>query len=152
GALPSCMTSTGLTMPRPKKWAHILLTIARAKNGFFGEVSHCASTGRYGSLGFILGCSPSKDLAGTIWADSGRPFLPLPLAVALSVTSIGMPFLAACCGLALMRTFMKNAAIAQYSSCFQLTNGWLWHWAHSSRTPRNMRVTESVILSGVGLA
>ena len=49
-------------------------------------------------------------------------------------------------------TFVKNMAMPQYSVCFQLVNGWLWHWAHWSCTPRKRRVTVSVTLSAVGLA
>ncbi len=37
----------------------------------------------------------------------------------------------------------------QYSVCFQSVNGWLWHWAHCSWTPRNSLVVTSVILSTV---
>src|SRR5262249_14938496 len=49
-------------------------------------------------------------------------------------------------------TFMKKAATPQYSVCFQPVNGWLWHWAHWSWTPRKTLVTESVTLSTVLLA
>src|SRR5437762_2981717 len=145
------MSSTGLTRQRPNIWYQKRLTMARAKNGLSGAVIHLASTGRYGSLGVSLGFSAWRNLAGTNLADSGRlPFLPLA-GPPPSMMPGDTPFLAACCGLTVSFVFMKNAAMPQYSSCFQLTNGWLWHWAHSRRTPRNILATLSVILSTVGL-
>src|SRR5262245_10443183 len=125
--------------------------MARAKNGLSGATIHLASTGRYGSLCTSFGCSDCRNLAGTNFADSGRlPFLPLAGPPDSKMPG-ATPFLAACCGLTVNLVFMKNAAMPQYSSCFQLTNGWLWHWAHSRRTPRNILETLSVILSTVGL-
>src|SRR5258708_3068818 len=122
--------------------------MARAKNLLSAEVIHLARVGRI-SGPVILGDSPWRNLAGTILADSGS-FLPAPLAG--SATLGTAPPLAAPLALPWTRVFMKNAAIAQYSVCFQSVNGWLWHWAHCSCTPRNIRVTLSVILSTVGLA
>src|SRR5947208_3460087 len=125
--------------------------MARAKNLLSLEVIHLASTGRAGSASAIFGESPCRNLAGTIFADSGRaPFF--LGALFDSDTTSTAPLLAAFCGVPLTRVFMKKVAIAQYSVCFQSVNGWLWHWAHCSCTPRNMRVVLSVILSTVGLA
>src|SRR5262245_55345898 len=128
--------------------------MARAKNGLFRDVIQSASTGRRGSDLVTFGSSAARNLAGTILAPSGRPppFLPPLKPPGVSVTEIGVPFLAACCGVALMRVFMKNAAMPQYSVCFQSVKGWLWHWAHCSCTPRNIRETLPVILSTLLLA
>ncbi len=49
-------------------------------------------------------------------------------------------------------TFEKNVAMPQYSVCFQLVNGWLWHWAHCSWMPRKCCVVVSVSLSTERLA
>src|SRR4029079_8333272 len=40
-------------------------------------------------------------------------------------------------------TVENRLANAQYSSCVQRSVGGLWHWAHSSRTPRNATATFS---------
>src|SRR5262245_44967916 len=42
-----------------------------------------------------------------------------------------------------MLTCANTLANAQYSSCVQRSVGCLWHWAHSSRTPRNAAATFS---------
>src|SRR4051812_38230970 len=102
------MSSTGLTNPLPKKCDQVRLTIALAKYGFLGEVIHSARTGRYSFVPSRLGDSPPRNLAGTSFADSGRPFcLPRPS----SWTARVMPFLAAFFGLPLSRTLLKNVAI-----------------------------------------
>ena len=44
----------------------------------------------------------------------------------------------------------KKAARPRKSSCFQGWNGWSWHWAQSSRTPRNARATRAASALGVG--
>ena len=44
----------------------------------------------------------------------------------------------------------KNAARPWKSACFQGWNGWSWHWAQSSRTPRNARATRAASRSGSG--
>src|SRR5262249_21365873 len=137
------------TRPRPMNWPHIRLTIARLKYGFFAVVSQSARTGRTAPVS-TLGVSPPRNLGGSILADSGSAFLPRR-GLSVSVTLLATPFLAACCG-GVDSTFMKNAAMPQYSVCFHSVNGWLWHWAHWSWTPRNNFVTSSVILSTEPLA
>ena len=44
----------------------------------------------------------------------------------------------------------KNAARPWKSVCFQSANGWLWHWAQSSRMPRKARVTRPASRTGSG--
>src|ERR1043165_6202444 len=95
--------------------------MARAKNLLSGEVIHCARTGRTGLPLLIFGSAPCRNLAGTNLADSGRAFFYFG-ALFDSETARVMPFLAAACGVPLTRVFMKNAAIAQYSVCFQSVN------------------------------
>src|SRR5262245_10212259 len=99
--------------------------MARAKNLLSAEVIHLASVGRSSGVS-IFGSSPWRNLAGTILTPSGGPppFLPA-LNFAVSETASVIPFLAACCGLPLTLVFIKKAAIAQYSVCFQSVNGWL---------------------------
>src|SRR5262245_54603137 len=60
------MSSIGLTMPRPKKFAQTLLTIAFAKYRFSGAVTHWASTGRYSDLPASFGDSPWRNRAWTV--------------------------------------------------------------------------------------
>ncbi len=45
----------------------------------------------------------------------------------------------------------KNAANSQNCSRVYGANGWSWHWAHSSFTPRNSRLTADPMFSGRGL-
>src|SRR6186997_908557 len=97
--------------------------MARAKNLLSADVIHSARTGRTGPVLSIFGCSPCRNLAGTILADSGKPPPFRPVALLFSETARTVPFLAACCGVPLTRVFMKKAAIAQYSVCFQSVNG-----------------------------
>src|SRR6476659_6062043 len=92
------MSSIGLTMPRPKKFAHTLFTIALAKYGFFGDVSQFARTGRYSDLPASLGASACKNRAGTV----------LPLVSGMTAA----PFAAA----ALAAIF--SAALAAFSAAF----------------------------------
>src|SRR5207247_1125902 len=69
--LPASKLSTGLTSPRPKKWPHIRLTVASAKNLLVGEVSQPASAGRKGAV-VSRGSSPPGNLAvTTLPLDSG---------------------------------------------------------------------------------
>jgi hypothetical protein len=42
----------------------------------------------------------------------------------------------------------KNAANCQNWSRLYAANGWSWHWAHSSFTPRKARVTVAASVSG----
>src|SRR5437660_12744644 len=100
--------------------------MARAKKGFSADASHLAKAGRYGADLSSLGCSPWRNLAGTTLADSGSlGARPLPS----SLTPGESPCRAACLGRSLL-TFVKNVAMPQYSLCFHLVSGWLWHWAH----------------------
>ena len=43
----------------------------------------------------------------------------------------------------------KNAAKLQKSCCEIWSKGWLWHWAHSIRTPRNTREVRAANSSGL---
>ena len=51
--------------------------------------------------------------------------------------------------LARRSTPAKKAASAQNWSRFQCANGWSWHWAHSSRTPRKTRAVLAARFSGL---
>src|SRR5262245_21482062 len=134
-------------MPRPNRCAQVRLTSARAKNGFSGAVIHFASTGRYGSAEFSVGEGPPRNRAGTVLADSGRKSLAaLRLLFSWTPILVLSPPLLAFFGLS-ARTFEKNAAMPQYSVCFQLVNGWVWHWAHWSWMPRKCCDTVSLSLS-----
>ena len=46
-------------------------------------------------------------------------------------------------------TSAKNAASSQNCSFLYGANGWLWHWAHSSFTPRNSRLAAAARFSGL---
>ena len=47
-------------------------------------------------------------------------------------------------------TRLKNAAVAQKSSCVHRANGWSWHSAHFISTPSNNCETVPVITPGCG--
>src|SRR5262249_57460143 len=106
--------------------------------------------GREGSRWLRFGSSPWRNFAGTTLADSGRALRPrrgwLP-----SVTP-GLVLFCAAARTLPGSTFMKKAAMPQYSFCFHFVNGWSWHWAHWSWMPRNALAVTSVILSTEELA
>src|SRR5262249_61037515 len=111
--LPSCMSSTGATKPRPKSWPHVRLTIALLKYGLLALVTQSARTGRNGSADLTLGSSAPRNFGGRILADSGSARR-LRTTVAPSAMLGVAPPRAAARGLPLGRTFVKKAAIPQY--------------------------------------
>ena len=60
--LPSCMSSTGLTKPRPKSWPQMRLTIAWAKNGFFGAGHPVGQTGGAARSALTSGLLAAEEL------------------------------------------------------------------------------------------
>src|SRR5439155_9801378 len=112
-----------------------------------GAVIHLPRTGRYGSFGESLATSPPRNFGGTSLADSGKKSLsrlrPLPSCTPILELSAPLFMFLGLSGW----TFEKNAAMPQYSVCFHSVNGWLWHWAHCSCTPRKLPLTLSVSLS-----
>src|SRR5262245_65973962 len=83
GVLPACMSSMGLTMPRPNIWAHSLLTIARAKYLFSAAVIHLVKIGRSGSSAFTLASSYCRYFAVSVLDDSGRTLLVRDLEISI---------------------------------------------------------------------
>ena len=74
GVVRSCMSSTGLTNPRPKSCAQVRLTIALAKNGFVaaGQPLGQHRPVRLGRVE-LRPTSPSpRNFAGTVLADFGQ--------------------------------------------------------------------------------
>ena len=155
-------SSTGLTKPRPKKWPQTRLTKAGAKNGLSADVAQAAKRGRNG-WSSRTGCSPPRKRALTTWPPLacrcwdhdaaigwllGKPtwsLLPACGWVLRTSVRVGGPPL-----LPPLRTRPKKAAVPQKSACFQLANGWLWHSAHCSCTPRKSRVAEAASRLGCG--
>ena len=115
----------------------VRLTIARAKNGFVRARSS-TSPGRVGTAraASSRGSRAAEELGGhASWPTrAGSPSLRRPGPSVTPILVLSPPFLAFF-GLSAF-TFEKNAAMPQYSVCFQLVNGWLWHWAHWSWMPR----------------
>src|SRR5262245_22705053 len=139
GGLASLGSSIGSMIPWPKNWPHIRLTALRAKYGLSFAVIHSASVTRELTFSWNLGCFPSKYFAETVVLVSGI------FSERTSIASTGarrMRMLSTGCRPA------KNDAYSQNWLRFQVSNGWLWHWAHSIFTPRNNRDVAAATISG----
>src|SRR5262245_58840989 len=73
------------------------------------------------------------------------PFLGLPeLSATASVNDGGAPLAPP------NRSLPKKAAVPQKSLCFHFANGWLWHSAQPTFTPRKRRVAAAAALLACG--
>src|SRR5260370_22426324 len=118
--------------------------MARAKNLLSAAVIHLASVGRSSGVS-IFGCSPWRNLAGTILAPSGRPPPFFFVAKPDSPTEGTAPPLAAPFAVPATLILMKEEAIAQYFGPFQSVDPWVLRRAQCSCPPNNIRATLAAV-------
>src|SRR5205809_1067230 len=122
------MSSIGLTMPRPKKFAQTLLTIALAKYGFSGAVTHLARIGRYSDLPTSCGVSPCRKRAATVLPFvSGMTAAPFAAAALAAIFSAALAAFSAALGAAFPTALSFAAALFARSA--------IWLLGTVSRTP-----------------
>ncbi len=122
------MSSTGSTRPIPKNRAQTRLTAARAKYGLSGDgdpVGQDLAAGR-----------PAACQAGRRAVEEGGLDDRLVPGIASSRRPATSRIGAEAVVLALLRDAREEGGEAPELLALPRANGWLWHWAHSSRTPR----------------
>src|SRR5262249_43669135 len=134
--LSARMSSIGLTMPRPKKLAQTLLTIALAKYGFFGDVTQLARTGRYSYLPTSLGVSPWRKRAGTVFPFvSGMTAAPFAAAAFAAIFSAALAAFSAALGATFPTALSFAAALFARSAIWPLGTASLTPGGPSSFLP-----------------
>src|SRR5262245_25096252 len=119
------MSSTGVTIPRPKKLAHHLLTAALAKNGLLADVAHAAKTGRNAVLPVTGASAPRRYCAFTV----------LPLVSGMTIAPGGAFSPAALAALPLSGppSWIPGITPALASFLEALS---LWTWPKNAATPQ----------------
>src|SRR5438128_1638274 len=98
------------------------LTAVRAKYGLSAAVTHSARVARLLMPSCQRGAAPSRKRA--------------------AATALSVP------GTLISRAGAKNAVNSQNCVFVHLSNGWLWHWAHSILMPRKSRAVLPARFSG----